>query len=93
MELLTKKGRLLAMSAKTKSDKRTSLQWFVVIYYCNEFYSTDPCANVIKHVTPVIYCHSMVIPSFCAVKLYNFLNYCGMAVNYHNKKFNNIGQW
>ncbi len=30
----------------------------------------------------VIYHHSMVIPSFCVIKLYYLRNYCGMAVNY-----------
>jgi hypothetical protein len=42
-----------------------------------------PGDNVIKLFTPVIYHHSMVIPSFCVIKLYYFGNYCGMAVNYH----------
>ncbi len=36
-------------------------------------------ASAIKHFTTVIYCHSMVISSFCVMKLGN---YCGMAVNY-----------
>jgi hypothetical protein len=29
----------------------------------------------------------MVIPSFCAIKLYYLCNYHGAAVNYHGKKF------
>ena len=50
-------------------------------------------ANVIKLFTMVIYCHSMVIPSFCVIKLYYLGNYHGMAVNYHGiKLFYNIGQ-
>ncbi len=50
-------------------------------------------ANVIKLFTTVIYCHSMVIPSFCVIKLYYLGNYHGMAVNYHGiKLFYNIGQ-
>jgi hypothetical protein len=44
-------------------------------------------ASVIKLFTTVIYCHSMAIPSFFVIKLY----YRGMAVNYHGKKFYNIG--
>jgi hypothetical protein len=49
-------------------------------------------ANVIKLVTVVIYCHSMLIPSFCDIKLYYLNNYHGMAVNYHGiKLFYNIG--
>ena len=52
-----------------------------------------PGANVIKLFTMVIYCHSMVIPSFCVIKLYYLGNYHGMAVNYHGiKLFYNIGQ-
>jgi hypothetical protein len=43
-----------------------------------------PGANVIKLFTAVIYCHSMVIPSFCVIKLYYLGNYHGMAVNYHS---------
>jgi hypothetical protein len=50
-------------------------------------------ANVIKLFTAVIYCHSMVRPSFCVIKLYYLGNYHGMAVNYHGiKLFYNIGQ-
>ncbi len=50
-------------------------------------------ANVIKLFTVVIYYHSMVIPSFCVIKLYYLGNYLGMAVNYHGiKLFYNIGQ-
>ncbi len=30
-----------------------------------------------------MYCHSMVISSFCVIKLYYLGNYHGMAVNYH----------
>jgi hypothetical protein len=41
-----------------------------------------PGANVIKLFTAVIYHDSMVIPSFCVIKLYYLGNFCGMAVNY-----------
>jgi hypothetical protein len=40
-------------------------------------------ANVIKLFTVVIYHHSMVILSFCVIKLYYPENYSGMAVNYN----------
>jgi hypothetical protein len=54
------------------------------------FVTSTPAANVIKLFTMVIYCHTMVIPSFCVIKLGN---YHGMAVNYHGiKLFYNIGQ-
>jgi hypothetical protein len=43
----------------------------------------QPGANVIKLFTAVIYHHSMVILSFCVIKLYYPENYCGMAVYYH----------
>jgi hypothetical protein len=50
----------------------------------------NPGANVIKLFTAVI---SMVIPSFCVIKLYYLGNYLGMAVNYQGiKLFYNIGQ-
>ena len=53
----------------------------------------SPGANVIKLFTAVIYCHSMVISSFCVIKLYYLGNYHGMAVNYHGiKLFYNITQ-
>ncbi len=56
-------------------------------------YLVTPGANVIKLFTVVTYCHSMVIPSFCVIKLYYLGNYLGMAVNYHGiKLFYNIGQ-
>jgi hypothetical protein len=42
-----------------------------------------PGANVIKLFAAVIYHHSMVIPSFCVIKLCYPENYHGMAVNYH----------
>jgi len=40
-----------------------------------------PEANVIKLFTAVIYCHSMVISSFCVIKQYYDGNYHGMAVS------------
>jgi hypothetical protein len=44
---------------------------------------TPPGGNVIKLFTVVIYHHSMVILSFCVIKMYYPGNYNGMAVNYH----------
>jgi hypothetical protein len=41
-----------------------------------------PGANVIKLFTAVIYCHSMVILSFCVIKQLYLGNYCRKAVNY-----------
>jgi hypothetical protein len=41
-----------------------------------------PGANVIKLFTAVIYHHSLVILSFCVIKLYYPGNYFGNAVNY-----------
>ncbi len=35
----------------------------------------------------VIYCHSMVLLSFCAIMLYYHGNYCVMAIYYHGKGF------
>ncbi len=54
---------------------------------------TSPVANVIKLFTAVINCHSMVITK--VMWLYNteWWYYHGMAVNYHGKKFYNIGPW
>jgi hypothetical protein len=47
----------------------------------------QPVANAIKLFSKVIYHHSMVIMSFCVIKLHNLGNYHGMAVNIHGKKF------
>ncbi len=59
----------------------------------NYSYLETSGANVIKLFTVVIYCHSMVTPSFCVIKLYYLGNYHGMAVNYHGiDLFYNIGQ-
>jgi hypothetical protein len=46
--------------------------------------NTVPRANVIKLFTSVIYHHSMVILSFCVIKLYYPGNYHRMAVHYHS---------
>jgi len=45
-------------------------------------------ANVIKLFTTVVYCHSMVIPSFCVIKQHYLGNYCRMAVNYLRNIYN-----
>ncbi len=43
----------------------------------------SPGPNVIKLFAAVIYCHSMVILSFCVIKPYCRGNYHGMTVDYH----------
>jgi hypothetical protein len=52
-----------------------------------------PGANIIKHFTIVIYCHSMSVLSLCVIKLFYLINFCGpkmavkfrrMAVNYYD---------
>ncbi len=48
----------------------------------NSLITLAPGANVIKLFTMVIYHHSMVILSFCVIKLHYLGNYSGMAVNY-----------
>jgi hypothetical protein len=48
-----------------------------------------PGANVLKLFTAAIYLYS--ISSFCLIKLYFLGTYREMAVNYHGKKFYNIG--
>jgi hypothetical protein len=52
-----------------------------------------PGDNVKKRFTTVIYCHFMVIPVFCVIKLYYLGKNCGMAENYHGKKFYNTCPW
>ncbi len=47
-------------------------------------------ANVIKPFTAVIYCHSMVILSFCVINQYYLGNYNGIAVNYHGICVTNV---
>jgi hypothetical protein len=53
-------------------------------YDCKKFIIFSPGANVIKLFTAVIYHHSMVIMSFCVIKLNYPENYRGMALNYHS---------
>jgi hypothetical protein len=43
---------------------------------------TSSGADVMKLFIAVIYHHSMVIPSFCVIKLYYLGSLSGMAVNY-----------
>jgi hypothetical protein len=50
----------------------------------------NPGANVIKLFTAVIYCHSMVIPSFCVIKQHYLGNYCRLAVNYRGICVTNV---
>jgi hypothetical protein len=45
-------------------------------------------AYVIKLFTMIIYCHSMVIPSFCVIKQHYLGNYCRMAVFFHRNIYN-----
>jgi hypothetical protein len=62
----------------------------MAINYCGIcFIILGPGANVIKLFTAVIYRHSMVIPSFGVIKQHYIGNYCGMAVNYQRKIYNN----
>ncbi len=53
-----------------------------VNYHGIKFYNIGPRWQCYKLFTAVIYHHSMVISSFCVIKLYYLGNYCGMAVNY-----------
>jgi hypothetical protein len=50
------------------------------IVYC--FITLAPGANVMKLFTMAIYHYSMVIPSFCVIKLNYLGNYRGMAINF-----------
>jgi len=50
-------------------------------------------ANDIKLFNKVIYCHSMVIPSFCVLKLHYLGNYLEVGVKYDGKQLDNIGPW
>ncbi len=58
-------------------------EWRCDFTAVKSFITLDPGANLIKLFTAVIYHRSMVILSFCVIKLYYAGNYCGMAVNYH----------
>jgi hypothetical protein len=52
------------------------------------FITLAPGPNVIKLFTAVIYCHSMVIQSFCVIKQHYVGNYSRMAVNYYRNIYN-----
>jgi hypothetical protein len=51
----------------------------MAVNYCSICFIT--LTNDIKLFTTVIYCCSMVIPSFCVIKSYYYGNYCGMLVS------------
>ncbi len=51
------------------------------------FVSLEPGGQYYKLFTVVIYHHSMVMLSFCVMKIYYPEKYCGMAVYYHGNKF------
>ncbi len=83
------------------STKACTIKLSTAVTIISELYAStlapdklfQPGADVIKLVTAVIYCHSMVIPTFRDIKLYYLGNYHGMAVNYHGiKLFYIIGQ-
>jgi hypothetical protein len=52
------------------------------IIYMGTIVVLSPGPYVIKLFTAVIYCHYMVILSFCVIKKYYCGNYRGMAINY-----------
>jgi hypothetical protein len=53
-----------------------------------------PVANVIKLFKVVIYCHSMGLFLICVINQCYCNNYHRFAVNFHGKKFCNIGiEW
>jgi hypothetical protein len=53
----------------------------------NNFIGLAPGANVIILFIAVISFHSMVITSFCVIKVFYLSNHYGMAVNCHDKSF------
>jgi hypothetical protein len=53
-----------------------------VVNYHGTINNTGLCADAMKHFTAVIYCHSMVTPSFCVLKLFCLINYRIMTANY-----------
>jgi hypothetical protein len=73
------------MTEKCDGEKHTSLLCKFKNKVVEGFIVRAIGANVIKLFTTVMYCHSMVIPSLCVIKLYG--NYGLMAVIYHGKKF------
>ncbi len=50
-----------------------------------------PGAKVIKLFSMLIYCHSMVLLSFCVIKQNYHGNHNRMVLNYHSRKFYKIG--
>jgi hypothetical protein len=64
-----------------------------VLNYNGIFITLATGTNAIKLFTGVIYHHSIIILPFCLFKLYYLGNRCGMAVNYHGKRFCNISPW
>ena len=64
-------------------NPRKSRVKITAVIYCPTFITLASGANVIKLFTAVIYHYSIVILSFCVIKLYLPWKYRGMAVNYH----------
>ncbi len=58
--------------------------------FCHSLIKLTPGANAIKQFTLVIYCHSILILSFCVVKQHYRGNSHRMAVNFHAKKFKTL---
>jgi hypothetical protein len=51
----------------------------------------EQCYKTFYYCILLFYCRSKVLVSFCVIKQYYHRNCNRMAVNYHGKKFNNIG--
>ncbi len=80
----------------THCKQGRTIGYYIYPKECKTFYVVKrtsllcPGPNVIKLFTAVIYCHSMVIPSFSVINQNYLGNYCGMAVNYHGICVTNV---
>jgi hypothetical protein len=61
--------------------RRNATAYFKIIEGIKKF-KLKFVANIKRLFIGEIYRHSMVIPSFCVIKLHYLSNYCGMAVHY-----------
>jgi hypothetical protein len=79
----------MSTRVKRSSLLKRSLQFYI---FCRRFIHSDEKRgpNVIKLFTAVIYCHSMVIPSFCVIKQHYLGNYSRMAINYRGICVTNV---
>jgi hypothetical protein len=79
------------LARKNRKNEWTNTLAYLAILIKNSFVIMTLGANVLKLFTEVIYCHSIALLSFCAIKQYYYSNYHRKAPHYNGKKFYKTG--